>query len=190
MIEETWLRTDERLDVISSLKMFTNTLQVLKPDPSYWKWSIISLHSALQSMMAFHLSFGNDLLVMSQKDAEAWLEAHYNETAYPESKMDNFLNLYKKIKSNEILGYKFCPAGQQGSSVKRLNNFRNEFIHFMPKGWSIELSGIPDIFLDCLDIIKALGNANPSRWEDDLQYRIFNSNIEEAMSKTNEYKNH
>lgn len=51
----------------------------------------------------------------------------------------------------------FKPSGSQGESVKRLNRLRNEFIHFVPKGWSLEISGLPQIFFDCLNIIEFLG---------------------------------
>lgn len=35
--------------------------------------------------------------------------------------------------------------------MRRLNSFRNDFIHFSPDSWSIEISGMPRICLDCLD---------------------------------------
>jgi hypothetical protein len=186
-MSEIWLRTDEREDAIASLKLFIDAVYKVNSDVFYWKWAIVSLHSAIQSVMAFHLGFGNDLLVMSQEDAEAWLEAHESGAAYPETKMDGFLNLYKKTKKHEILGFKFVPTGQQGSSIKRLNWFRNEFVHFMPKGWSIEMSGMPGICIDCLKIMKSL-NEGPisTRWEDENQANIFSSLLTKAISRTNE----
>ena len=45
------------------------------------KWSILSLHSALQGMMAFHLSLGNDFFVMGKRDLAKWLEAHEDVTS-------------------------------------------------------------------------------------------------------------
>ncbi len=186
-MSEKWFRADEREDAVASLKLYIDSVSKIKSDVVYWKWVIISLHSAVQSIMAFHLGFGNDLLVMSQEDAEAWLEAHENGEAYPETKMDSFLNLYKKIKKHEILGYKFVPSGQEGKSIKRLNWFRNGFVHFMPKGWSIEMSGMPEICLDCLSIIKKLNEGSlVARWEDEDQANIFSSLLTEAIVKTNE----
>jgi hypothetical protein len=101
-MSEIWLRTDEKEDAIASLKLYIDAVFKINVDIVYWKWAIISLHNTVQSIMAFHLGFGNDLLVMRQEDAEAWLKAHESGTAYPESKMDNFLNLYKKIKKNAV----------------------------------------------------------------------------------------
>ena len=187
---EHWMRTDEREDVLSSLKLFIDSQRMVESDDSCWKWSVISLHSAVQSAMAFYLSFGNDLLVMAQKDAEAWLTAHYNDTAYPETQMDSFLNLYKKIKANPILGYTFTPKGQQGRSIKKLNTLRNEFIHFMPKGWSIELSGMPSIFKDCLGIVSKLGLANEVRWENEAQFESFRRLVKKAIEVAKSHEGH
>ena len=160
-------------------------------DVSYWKWAVISLHSATQSIMAFHLGFGNDLLVMSQNDAEAWLSAHEAQTDYPETQMDSFLNLYKKIKKHEILGFKFTPKGQEGSSIKKLNILRNEFIHFMPKGWSIEIAYMLEVFSDCTNIIKTIGGGSVAgRWEDENQSDAFNKLLAAAKEKINACKSH
>jgi hypothetical protein len=48
------------------------------------------------------------------------------------------------------------PSGMQSRSVRKLNAFRNDFIHFVPKGWFIEVSGLPQIADDCLNIISFL----------------------------------
>lgn len=182
---EIWLRTDERQDALASLKLFIESVSKTKSDISYWKWAIISLHSATQSIMAFHLSFGNNLLVMSQEDAEAWLSAHESGGNYPETKMDNFLNLYKKIKKHDVVGFKFIPEAQQGRSIKTLNRLRNEFVHFMPKGWSLELSGIDEICFDCLQIIKKLSSGPlKNRWEDEKQEKTFSQLLGEAIRST------
>jgi hypothetical protein len=189
-MSEIWFRTDEREDVIASLSLFIQSVKLLEEDSLYWKWSIISLHSAVQGMMAFHLSFGNDLLVMSKSDAEKWLESHETDSEYPETQMDGFLNLYKKIKKHDVLGYYFKPRNQQGRSIKKINIFRNEFIHFMPKGWSIEMSGMPKIFNDCLNVIKALGEGPVSkRWEDENQKNVFLNKLSHAFESTTKISN-
>jgi len=182
----SWMRTDEREDVLSSLKLFIDAMSKVEEDPSYWKWAVISLHSSVQSIMAFHLGFGSDLLVMSQTDAEEWLAAHYDKADYPETQMDSFLNLYKKIKKHEIFGYKFKPSGQEGSSIKKLNMLRNEFIHFMPKGWSIATCLMMEVFVDCLNIINTISTGPiQSRWENEDQSKEFTNLLVIAHAKVN-----
>jgi len=34
------------------------------------------------------------------------------------------------------------------------DRFRNQFIHFVPVGWSIEIKGLTNLFRDCLEIIE------------------------------------
>jgi hypothetical protein len=169
-MSDIWLRADERKDAITSLKLYTDSINRCRDDLSYWKWALVSLHSAVQTIMAIYLGFGNNLLVMCQEDAEAWLKAHDDGKPYPNTKMDTFLHLYKKVKSHTVYEYRFAPKAQQGRSMKHLNLFRNEFVHFMPKGWSIELSGMPKICLDCLEVVRELNSVFVrSRWDSEDQ---------------------
>lgn len=183
-MRENWLQTDEREDLLASLRMLSLVCDQVRADPAAWKWVVNVTHSTLQSAMAFHLSFGNDLLVAKPEDAQAWLQAHEDGTRYPEMMMDGFLSLYKKIKRNEILGYRFVPQSTQGGSVRRLNMFRNEFTHFMPKGWSVEVSGLPGICLDCIGIVRDLNErALPIRWNSDAQREEAGALLEQCYAK-------
>jgi hypothetical protein len=40
--------------------------------------------------------------------------------------------------------------------MRKLNEIRNQFIHFMPKVWVLELTGLPAICLDCLAVARFL----------------------------------
>jgi len=170
-MNEHWLHTDEKADVIASLQMLDVALGQTQKDIAAWKWVVIAIHSALQSAIACHLgALGNSFLVAKQEDAEAWLKAHEDGTPYPEMMMDSFPNLYHKLKQCEIEGFKFVPHGTQGRSIKKVNEYRNEFVHFMPKGWSLEVSGLPEICKDCLDVVNQLDEHTlHSRWRDGQQ---------------------
>jgi len=89
-----------------------------------------------------------------------WYKARSKGHPQPVEKLDSFLNLYKKIKKKGTLQYskeeRFVPKSNQGYSVKKLNEIRDDFIHFAPKGWSLECSGLPDCCLDCLHIARFL----------------------------------
>ncbi|MCJ7598479.1 MAG: hypothetical protein MUO41_07610 [Methyloceanibacter sp.] len=46
---------------------------------------------------------------------------------------------------------------QQKQDIRRLNDeFRNNFSHFTPKGWSIERIGLPRIVANALDAVAHL----------------------------------
>jgi len=156
-----WLRTDEFEEAVSALEMVPEAAAAVSNDIYRWKWVILAVHNALQGFMVLALRGGNGLAALRDDVAQAWLEAYRQGTKYPRDKLDSFLNLYKKIKSDRMLFYvtslKFVPKGSQGRSIKKLNALRNNFIHFIPKGWSLEVSGLPEICLDSLAIINFLG---------------------------------
>jgi len=182
-MNEIWFRTDEKEDAIAAMAMFAESSFRLLDDDKYWKWAIISLHNVFQSAMVIFLGVGDDFLVMRQEDAEAWLAAHENGDPYPDTKMDSFINLYGKLKKTTRGNYKFKPKGQQSRSIKKLNLFRNQFIHFMPMGWSIKMNGMPSICKDCLDIIRELEeNFLCIRWADEEQREHFNNFLGQAIA--------
>lgn len=156
------LRTDEATEAVSALRMAEETLVGIARSPHRWKWTILALHSAVQGFMVLALRGSNGLAVMTDDSAAAWLTAHEAQsTTRPPLKLDSFLNLYDKVKGGRMLQFvhskKFRPTGTQGASVKRLNHLRNQFVHFQPQGWRLEVSGMPRLCLDCAALIRFLG---------------------------------
>ena len=83
--------------------MASEQLERVVDNPHYWQWVIVGLHNALQGFMVLALRGGTNLNVLTDKCAEQWLAAYERgDVNYPEQRLDRFLNLYKKIKSNRI----------------------------------------------------------------------------------------
>jgi len=147
-----YLRTDEEAEAVEALCMASRVADYLEREASYWRWVIIALHNAVQGFMVLSLRHGNGLAALSDKSYSEWMEAHEKGAPYPEEMLDSYPNLYKKVKSKnygEIGGnQRFTPQGSEGKSIKKLNSLRNDFIHFTPKGWSLEIDGLPTICLD------------------------------------------
>jgi hypothetical protein len=158
---EHWLRTDEHEEAVSALEAVAEWSGRLETKIDYWKWVVLAMHNATQGFMALALRGSDGLRPLRDGIAEAWLTAYREGGEYPTEKLDSFLNLYKKIKSEAMLFYvhskKFTPSGSQGRSIKKLNSLRDDFIHFLPQSWSLEVSGLPEICLDCLDAVEFLG---------------------------------
>lgn len=158
---DLWLRTNETEEAVSALEMLAEAAPSLLADSYRWKWAIIATHNALQGFMVLALRHGNGLLALKDEIAAQWLKAYRGGGKYPVEKLDNFLNLYKKVKSDRMLCYvhskKFMAAPDHNRSVRKLNELRNEFIHFVPKGWSLKLTDLPEICLCCLEVIEFLG---------------------------------
>lgn len=161
MTRSRWLRTNEHEEAVRSLEWTEVQSRSVLDDPYQWKWILISLHNAAQGFMVLALWNGNGLLALRDKIAAKWLDAYRNGGPYPVEKLDEFLNLYKKVKDPNnfhVVGAgPFVPGQTHDKSFERLNAFRNEFIHFTPKGWSLELAGVPRICLDTLDLLEFFG---------------------------------
>ncbi len=176
---ESWLITDGAVETVSAFEVFAEEAQRLSSDPYRWKWAIISLHSGLQGSMVLALQGSHGLHVLRKEDAKRWLEAHERGGPYPgDLKLDDFLSLYEKIKSDKMLKYvnskKFVPKGTQGGSVNLLNRLRNEYVHFTPRVWALDLAGLPTMALDCLSVAEFLAweSHNVTWKEDDLVERM------------------
>lgn len=173
---EHYLRTDEHEEAVSGLESVAEWSNRVELQIHYWRWVVLALHNALQGFMVLALRGSDGLRPLRDDIAEAWLKAHRKGGEYPfvkVEKLDSFLNLYKKIKSDLMLFFvhsrKFTPTGPQDRSIKQLNSLRNQFIHFLPRSWLLEVSGLPQICLDCLKIIEFLawecGNVS---WHDQV----------------------
>jgi hypothetical protein len=164
-----YLRTDEREEAVRSLEFSQSQATALSCDPYAWKWILISLHNAVQGFMVLSLWNGNGLLALRDHIAAKWLKAYRDGGEYPVEKLDDFLSLYAKVKAptnfHRVGAACFTGSEAHDSSMKRLNDIRNDFIHFTPKGWSLELAGLPQICLDNLDLIRYLGwETNAITW--------------------------
>ncbi len=60
-------------------------------------------------------------------------------------------------KSSNMRGQPLKLSPSQLNDIKRLHNdFRNEFAHFLPKGWRIEKAGLPRIVYAAVDAVELL----------------------------------
>lgn len=169
---EHWLRTDEHEEAVSALEAVAEWSGRLETKIYYWKWVVLAMHNATQGFMVLALYGSDELLPLRNEIAKAWLKAYREGGAYPTEKLDPFLNLYEKIKSEAMVFHadskKFTPSGSQDRSIEKLNSLRNDFIHFVPTSWSLEVSGLPKICLDCLDAVEFLGlESGNVRWYED-----------------------
>ena len=154
-----------------SLEFAALQAKAITNDNYAWKWVLISLHNAAQGFMVLALWNGNGLLSMPDDVAIKWLKAYDNNEKLPKDRLDKFLNLYSKCKKPENFNYcgsvAFSATTSHDTSFKDLNDFRNDFIHFTPKGWSLQLLGLPELVIDVLELIKFFGwNSTAILWHE------------------------
>lgn len=180
---EFYLRTDTQTDVVESIDMVKEMSIAVRDDPQKWKWLIIAIHSAVQGLMVLCLEKGNGLLTQHPRTAKKWLEAYRSDKDFPDQRLDFFLSLYKKTKSPDTHRYyresAFDADARNDEAMERLNELRNEFIHYNPKGWSIEIALMVEACLVCLDLIQHLAfKANSFIWNDEIDLEQTKSSVE------------
>lgn len=157
---EFWLRTNEHEEAISALEALAEWSQRVERDIGYWRWGVLALHNAVQGCMVLALRGSDGLRPLRDDIAAKWMTAYREGGKYPVEKLDTFLNLYKKVQSDTMLFFihskKVIPSHTLGRNMKKLNSIRNDFVHFLPKSWSLEVSGLPEICLDCLALSEFL----------------------------------
>ena len=154
--------TDEYEEIVATLRACRHFLSLATQDVTYWKWVFIALHNIVQGCMVIALTRSDSFGATEAKQEKAWREADAKGNPLPtdQPKLLKFLKLYEKIQKTDRLpdssAERFVSQGSQSASIKKLNFLRNEFIHFTPKGWSLDLSGAPRMAIDCLDVAEFL----------------------------------
>ncbi|MBP2562004.1 hypothetical protein J2857_004795 [Neorhizobium galegae] len=171
-----WLNIDEQTDVLTSLLGCSFMIAQVDQQPAFWKHLIVTMHSALQGAMVCHLSGTAQLGALSEKSIKKTLEWHERDRRrkteggkpkedsprdpYPAARLAEapvlFERLWQEEKQVEGLGSVLELSEEQKTSFAKLHELRNDFSHFTPKGWSIELNGLPRICLNILNIIKLI----------------------------------
>ena len=175
--------TDERLDVLASLEHCALSLNETKGSDRAWKWVVLSLHSALEGAMICHLSGTAQVGALTERSAAKWHDWHERDRRAeidrvedgagavgvprrrtkhpsgnpPQDRVADAKELFERLASPssrlESAGGPIGVTSKQRKSFRRLHDLRNDFTHFSPKGWSIEVEFIRDAMRDVLDVI-------------------------------------
>lgn len=151
-----WLSTDEAQDVAGSLRHALRTVRHIDEDTHAWKWVLLALHSALQgACVAYLTTTAPPIGAVSKQNAAEWLaylDASRTDTAAspPKAKIMALPDLLKAARKPHSAGDRSNSEGVTISDAEyqwllRIHHdVRNQFTHFEPKGWGLEVSGISD----------------------------------------------
>jgi hypothetical protein len=149
IIREKWLRFTAETNALDFLERAGQFIQQTEFDIKAWKWVILSLHGAL---------YGFAICACRSTNLENIIHRTKNG-------IERLITLDKALlicQDKEWMGTLYCGrplilTARQKYSIKMLKkSLRNNFEHFKPKGWSIEIHGLPGIAIDILDIIRFL----------------------------------
>jgi hypothetical protein len=147
----SYARFDELENVLASLDLLATLALLVKKRRfrSQWKWIIVGTHDALQGALVCAIADTTGTNVLSKKSAKKMLD-WLNDTSkeYPGEYLADFTTLLNRAA--------ITLPQQDAKDIKKLHGFRNDFAHFAPKGWSIELAGLPRIIDAALGLIEHL----------------------------------
>ena len=155
--KDNWIQTDEAEDVAGSIRHVIRSAQFVGEDYLAWKWVVMALHSALQGACVCHLTTtATPVGAVTERNAGEWLtyfeDSRTDSNAKPpKTHLMGLPDLLKAVRKSYSAGDRSNAVGV-AISESELNwlcrfhkEIRNQFAHFEPMGWSIEVSGIPKI---------------------------------------------
>lgn len=150
-VQAKWIRFDELTNALDYLEKCFSFLKTVEHEPQNWKWVIITLHSALYGFAVSACKGMNSESVVTRTKRGHEKLIDFNE-ALKRCQDPTWMRV--NINHNE---FKFSPG--QIKSIRKLHKvLRNNFEHFTPKSWSIELHYLPDKVYDCFEVIRLLIN--------------------------------
>jgi hypothetical protein len=143
-MSERWARFDTESNAIDSLEKAAHFLRTVKDNPEDWKWVVVCSFSSL---------YGFAIQVAKGSDDRSVIQV----TKKGHERLITFGDALKVCKLS--LGARAAletSKGEDDSIDKIQNEFRNNFEHFNPGSWSIEISGFPEHILNIINVIERL----------------------------------
>jgi hypothetical protein len=144
-----YIRLTEETNALDYLKQAGEHIERTEEDSSAWKWVVLCLHSALYGF-AICTVHGTDydrvtyIAKSGQKKLIGFDEA-LKRAQDPNWMIQTMMSKPLKITDD-----------QRRSILILKKEFRDKFEHFIPKSWSIEIHGFPQIAMDVLQVIRFL----------------------------------
>jgi hypothetical protein len=143
--KEKWLRLSEEKNATDYLKKAALFIKSVSENHDDWKWVIIGLHGALYGFAIAACRGTDSRSVVTKK-------GHLISFWQALKRCQDPNHMKMLIHSKHLI-----LTDKQNESIEELKSvFRNEFEHFKPKAWSIEIHGMPEIAIDVLEVIRSL----------------------------------
>ncbi len=158
-----WLRLCEETNALDDLEKVFYFIEQTNEDTKAWKWVILCLHAAI---------YGFAICALRGTNGRSVLQDNGKLISFKEAiKRSQNVSYMRMTVESKVLEL----STSQKDSIQRLSNeFRNGFAHYIPQLWAIEVSGMPDMALDCLDVIRflALDSGNYSHLKESEKQRV------------------
>jgi hypothetical protein len=143
---EHWLRIDERGNAIDSLEMAGVFLEQIPPLIK-WKWVIIAMQQALYGFAILAIKGTYPRKRVMGKDGKRLI------TIWEALRRCEDPQWMKQHRDSKVL----ARTQEEATAIRFLvSEFRNNFEHFQPAAWSIEVSGMPRVVNHVIHVIRFL----------------------------------
>lgn len=150
-IREKWLSFSEETNSLDCLEQAYHYMCQTEKNANAWKWVILTLHGALygSAICACKGTNPNNVKKKTKKGVIKQKLISLDE-ALELCQDPSWMRMTIDSKHLQL-------SDQQRESIWKLKHLlRNNFEHYIPKGWSIEIHGMPQIALDVLEVIRFL----------------------------------
>lgn len=165
-----FLGTDEFHETVSGLYHTHRLLLEVYGDPTVWKWVLMAAHNTLQNACVCILTNTSGTGALYEESTKSVL-AHLNadETTnekWPGERLADLPVLVARVEAVErvsIAKEVVSEAHDLPTDLLRLHKFRNDFSHYKPGTWLIELAGLPRVVEHSLIATQNIINSSSYR---------------------------
>lgn len=147
-IRPKWLRLTEEINALDYLEKVSYYIRETEVDVYAWKWVILALFGALYGFA----------ICACKGSSPDWV-------TYETKKGKKLISFDEALKicqdpnrmKMKVFSKPLKLSKNQKESIENLHEgYRNNFEHYIPTAWSIEVHGMPQIAIDVLDVIRFL----------------------------------
>lgn len=160
-------RSDVDTELIESLEEAVLHLSRVDEAPYQWRWIVEAMHSAVQNAMVSALAGTWDVRTLRKREAKKLVQEQHTELTElgvrlrATAKLDDFLNLYSKIKNPSVMGQfthskPYKATNSVDESISWLRDTRNLLKHFRVQTVEFDVSHWPEHCLNCLMVVRFL----------------------------------
>ena len=144
-IEERWIQFKEETNALDYLRRACRFIREMEDEPRCWKWVMIALHGALYGFAVSACQHTSTENVTNDRDY-----------------LIGFWDALERCQDSEWMGVLTHSqhlelTEEQEDAIRQMKSMlRNNFEHFTPKTWYIEIHGMPNISIHVLEVIQFL----------------------------------
>lgn len=148
-MKAAYLRFTEEINALDYLEKSYHFIRRVNKDKYAWKWVVLSLHGALYGFAICACRGTSNLVVVKENKRGIKRLINFDEA------LENCQNpkIMRMLTDSKWL---VLTESQKESIWQLKKHLRNNFEHYQPMSWAIEIHGLPNIAIDILAIIRFL----------------------------------